>query len=125
MSAILIGLGAGMICYLAVLAKVKMGYDDSLDVVGVHCVGGVWGALATGLFACKAVNSAGADGLFFGNPAQLGIQALAVLVTLVYSFVVSWLLLKAIDATLGLRVAKEEEVMGLDLAEHQEAGYSM
>jgi Amt family ammonium transporter len=125
MSAILIGLGAGFLCYLAVLTKVKLGYDDSLDVVGVHGVGGLWGALATGLFACKAVNSAGADGLFFGNPAQLGIQALAVLVTLVYSFVVSWLLLKAIDATLGLRVAKEEEVMGLDLAEHQEAGYSM
>jgi len=125
MSAILIGLGAGMICYLAVLAKVKMGYDDSLDVVGVHCVGGVWGALATGLFACKAVNSAGADGLFFGNPGQLGIQAVAVLVTLVYSFVVSWVLLKVINATMGLRVAKEDEVAGLDLTEHQEAGYSL
>jgi Amt family ammonium transporter len=125
MSAILIGLGAGMICYLAVLAKVKMGYDDSLDVVGVHCVGGVWGALATGLFACKAVNSAGADGLFFGNPGQLGIQAVAVLVTLVYSFVVSWILLKVIDAVMGLRVTKEDEVAGLDLTEHQEAGYSL
>jgi Amt family ammonium transporter len=125
MSAILIGLGAGMICYLAVLAKVKMGYDDSLDVVGVHCVGGVWGALATGLFACKAVNSAGADGLFFGNPGQLGLQAVAVLVTLVYSFVVSWVLLKAINAVMGLRVTKEDEVAGLDLTEHQEAGYSL
>ena len=125
MSAILIGLGAGMICYLAVLAKVKMGYDDSLDVVGVHCVGGVWGALATGLFACKAVNSAGADGLFLGNTGQLGIQAVAVLVTLVYSFVVSWILLKVIDAVMGLRVTKEDEVAGLDLTEHQEAGYSL
>ncbi len=125
MSAILIGLGAGIGCYLAVLAKVKMGYDDSLDVVGVHCVGGVWGALATGLFATKAVNAAGGDGLFFGNPGQLGIQALAVLVTLIFSFVVSWVLLKLIDATMGLRVTSEDEVAGLDLTEHQEAGYSL
>jgi Amt family ammonium transporter len=125
MSAILIGIGAGIICYLAVLAKVKMGYDDSLDVVGVHCVGGVWGALATGLFATKAVNAAGGDGLFFGNPGQLAIQAVAVLVTLVFSFVVSWILLKILDATMGLRVATDEEVAGLDISEHQEAGYSL
>ncbi len=125
MSAILIGLGAGMLCYLAVLAKVKLGYDDSLDVVGVHGVGGLWGALATGLFASKAINAAGADGLFFGNPAQFGIQVVAVLVTMVYSFAVSWILLKAIDATMGLRIAREDEVVGLDLAEHQEAGYSL
>jgi len=125
MSAILIGLGAGIVCYLAVLAKVKLGYDDSLDVVGVHCVGGIWGALATGLFATKAVNAAGGDGLFFGNPGQLGIQALAVLVTLVFSFVVSWILLKILDATMGLRVTTEDEVAGLDLSEHQEAGYSL
>ncbi|MBM4285994.1 MAG: ammonium transporter [Deltaproteobacteria bacterium] len=125
MSAILIGVGAGFLCYLAVLAKVKMGYDDSLDVVGVHGVGGLWGALATGLFASKAVNDAGADGLFFGNPALLGIQVVAVLVTVVYSFVVSWILLKVLDATMGLRVNSEDEVAGLDLTEHQEAGYSM
>ncbi|MDP3183501.1 MAG: ammonium transporter [Desulfobaccales bacterium] len=125
MSAILIGLGAGIVCYLAVLAKVKLGYDDSLDVVGVHCIGGIWGALATGLFATKAVNAAGGDGLFFGNPGQLGIQALAVLATLIFSFVVSWVLLKLIDATMGLRVTTEDEVAGLDLAEHQEAGYSL
>jgi Amt family ammonium transporter len=125
MSAILIGIGAGFLCYMAVLAKVKLGYDDSLDVVGVHGVGGVWGALATGLFACKAVNSAGADGLFFGNPAQLGIQVVAVLVTLVYSFVLTWILLKIIDATMGLRVTQDEEVAGLDLIEHQESGYSL
>ena len=83
MSAILIGLAAGIICYLAVLVKPKLGYDDSLDVVGVHCVGGIVGALLTGLFASKLVNAAGADGLFFGNPGQMGIQALAVGVTLV------------------------------------------
>jgi Amt family ammonium transporter len=125
MSAILIGLGAGFLCYLAVLAKPKLGYDDSLDVVGVHGVGGIWGALATGLFASKAVNAAGADGLFFGNPGQLGIQFVAVMTTIIYSFVVSWILLKIVDAILGLRVDKSDEVAGLDLTEHQEAGYSL
>jgi len=125
MSAILIGLGAGFLCYLAVLAKPKLGYDDSLDVVGVHGVGGIWGALATGLFASKAVNAAGADGLFFGNPSLLGVQFIAVLTTMVYSFVLSWILLKVVDAILGLRVAKEDEIAGLDLTEHQEAGYSL
>jgi ammonium transporter, Amt family len=125
MSAILIGLGAGFLCYLAVLAKPKLGYDDSLDVVGVHGVGGIWGALATGLFACKAINEAGADGLFFGNPGQFGIQIVAVLVTIVYSFVLSWIILKVVDAVMGLRVAKEDEIAGLDLTEHQEAGYSL
>ena len=106
MSAIIIGLGAGVICYLAVLAKPKLGYDDSLDVVGVHCVGGIWGALATGLFASKLVNPAGGDGLFFGNPGQLVIQFLAVGVTLVFSFVVSYILFKILDATMGLRVQR-------------------
>ena len=125
MSAIIIGLGAGIICYLAVLAKVKLGYDDSLDVVGVHCVGGICGALATGLFASKAINSAGADGLFFGNPQQFAIQALAVGVTIVFSFTVSWIILKILDATMGLRVTPEDEVAGLDISEHQEAGYSI
>jgi len=125
MSAILIGLGAGVLCYLAVLAKVKLGYDDSLDVVGVHGVGGLWGALATGLFASLAVNEAGANGLFFGNPAQLGIQALAVGVTMVYSFVLSFVLLKIVDAVMGLRVTQDDEVAGLDITEHQEAGYSL
>ncbi|MGQ9687368.1 MAG: ammonium transporter [Desulfobaccales bacterium] len=125
MSAILIGLGAGVFCYLAVLAKPKLGYDDSLDVVGVHGIGGLWGALATGLFASKAVNDAGADGLFFGNPAQLGIQALAVVATVIYSFVLSLILLKLVDVIMGLRVAKENEVAGLDLSEHQETGYNL
>jgi Amt family ammonium transporter len=125
MSAIIIGIAAGIICYLAVLAKVKLGYDDSLDVVGVHCVGGVVGALLTGLFATKLINSAGGDGLFFGNPGQLGIQAIAVGVTLIYSFVVSYILFKVLDATMGLRVTAEEEVAGLDISEHQETGYSL
>jgi Amt family ammonium transporter len=125
MSAILIGILAGVICYLAVLAKPKLGYDDSLDVVGVHCIGGIVGALATGLFACKLVNASGADGLFFGNPGQLLTQFMAVLVTLVYSFVISYLIFKILDATMGLRVSPEEEVAGLDIGEHQETGYSL
>ncbi|MCJ7818992.1 MAG: ammonium transporter [Syntrophales bacterium] len=125
MSAILIGIGAGIICYLAVLVKPKLGYDDSLDVVGVHCIGGIWGALATGLFASKLVNSAGADGLFYGNPGQFLIQVVAVVVTLVFSFVVSYILFKILDATMGLRVTAEDEVAGLDITEHQETGYSL
>jgi len=125
MSAILIGIGAGIICYLAVLLKPRLGYDDSLDVVGVHFVGGVWGALATGLFASKLVNSAGADGLFYGNPGQFLIQVIAVVVTMVFSFVVSYILFKILDATMGLRVTPEDEVAGLDITEHQETGYSL
>jgi Amt family ammonium transporter len=125
MAAILIGIGSGIICYLAVLIKPRLGYDDSLDVVGVHCVGGVWGALATGLFASKLVNSAGADGLFYGNPGQFFIQVIAVVATLVFSFVVSYILFKILDATMGLRVTAEDEVAGLDITEHQETGYSL
>jgi Amt family ammonium transporter len=125
MAAILIGIGAGIICYLAVLIKPRLGYDDSLDVVGVHCVGGIWGALATGLFASKLVNSAGADGLFYGNPGQFLIQVIAVVVTMVFSFVVSYILFKILDATMGLRVTAEDEVAGLDITEHQETGYSL
>ena len=125
MSAIIIGILAGVICYLAVLAKPKLGYDDSLDVVGVHCVGGMVGALATGLFASKLINPAGGDGLFFGNPGQLGVQFIAVAATLVYSFVVSFILFKVLDLTMGLRVSVDEEVAGLDLSEHQETGYAL
>jgi ammonium transporter, Amt family len=125
MSAIIIGLIAGVVCYMAVLAKPRLGYDDSLDVVGVHCVGGIVGALCTGLFASKLVNPAGGDGLFFGNPGQFVTQLLAVGVTLVYSFVISYILFKILDATMGLRVSPEDEVAGLDLTEHQETGYSL
>jgi Amt family ammonium transporter len=125
MSAIIIGLVAGIICYLAVLAKPRLGYDDSLDVVGVHCVGGIIGALCTGLFASKLVNPAGGDGLFFGNPGQFVIQLIAVGVTLAFSFVVSYILFKILDATMGLRVTTEDEVAGLDITEHQETAYNL
>jgi len=125
MGGLVIGLAAGVVCYCAVMMKGKLGYDDSLDVVGVHCVGGSLGALATGLFATTAVNAGGANGLLYGNPKLLAIQALAVAVSLVYSFVVSYILLKVLDKTMGLRVAKEDEVMGLDLSMHGEAGYNL
>ncbi|MGZ3570036.1 MAG: ammonium transporter [Thermodesulfobacteriota bacterium] len=123
-SAILIGLVAGVLCYSAINLKNKLGYDDSLDVVGVHGVGGTWGALATGLFASKVINSAGNDGLFFGNASLIGIQALSVVSAWIYSFVVTLIILKVLDWTMGLRVTDEHEVNGLDLSQHGEAGYS-
>ncbi len=124
MSSLLIGVGAGVICYLAVIWKSKLGYDDSLDAFGIHGIGGTWGALATGLFASKAINPGGADGLFFGNPGQLGIQAVAVLTSWVFAFVGTMVILKVIDVTMGLRVTREEEQMGLDLSQHEERAYS-
>jgi len=123
-SSIIIGGIAGVICFSACNFKARLGYDDSLDVVGVHCVGGTTGAILTGLFASKLVNPAGADGLFFGNPAQLGIQLVAVAVTLVYCFVVAFILLKVVDAIVGLRVDEEDEVAGLDLSQHGETAYT-
>ena len=124
MSAIIIGLVGGAVCYFAINLKSKLGYDDSLDVVGVHGVGGTWGALATGLFACKAINSAGNDGLFFGNFSLIGIQAISVVSAWIYSFVVTLIILKILDWTMGLRVTEEHEINGLDLSQHGEAGYS-
>jgi Amt family ammonium transporter len=124
MPALFIGLTAGFFCYLGVVGKNKFGYDDSLDVVGIHGVGGTWGVLAVGLFASKAINEAGANGLFFGNPALLGVQALAVVVAWVYAFVMTFVLLKLLDWTMGLRVSEEEEDTGLDLSQHSETGYS-
>ena len=123
MGALVIGLVGGALCYVAVNAKGRFGYDDSLDAVGVHGVGGIFGALATGLFATTAVNAAGANGAFFGNFALLKAQMISVLAASVYAFVISWLLLKALDATLGLRVTEEEEAEGLDLSQHGESGY--
>jgi Amt family ammonium transporter len=124
MTALFIGLTAGVFCYLGVVWKNKFGYDDSLDVVGIHGVGGTWGVLAVGLFATKAVNDAGNNGFFFGNPGLLGVQALAVAVAWVYSFLVTVILLKILDWTMGLRVSEEEEDSGLDLSQHNEMGYN-
>ena len=124
-SSVLIGIGAGVLCYLGVLAKGPFGYDDSFDVVGVHGVGGAWGAIATGLFASQAINPAGSNGLFFGNPGQVWPQLVAIVATMIFSFVASVVILLAVKAVMGLRVAEEEEVAGLDTACHGEAGYTL
>jgi len=125
LSALVIGAVGGALCFAACNVKTRFGYDDSLDVVGVHCVGGTTGALLTGLFASKLVNSAGADGLLFGNPAQFITQLIAVVTTLVYCFVVAFILLKVVDALMGLRVEEEEELAGLDLSQHGENAYTL
>ena len=122
--AIAIGLVAGALCYAGVLLKWRLRFDDSLDVVGVHGVGGITGALLTGIFATTAVNAAGANGLLYGNPGQLVTQLIAVVVTAGYSFGVSYVLLRIVDATVGLRVSAEEESVGLDLSQHSESGYA-
>jgi len=125
LSSIAIGAIGGAFCFAACNLKARFGYDDSLDVVGVHGVGGTTGALLTGLFASKAVNSAGADGLFFGNPTQFGLQFIATATTLVYCFVGAFVLLKIVDAVVGLRVEDEEEYAGLDLSQHGENAYTL
>jgi Amt family ammonium transporter len=123
-SAIIIGGMAGMICYGGVLGKAKLGYDDSLDVVGIHGLGGTWGALATGLFASTAINPGAADGLFFGNPGQLWAQFVSIVATMAFAFIMTIIILKAVDAIFGLRVSEDEEEKGLDTSLHNEAGYS-
>jgi Amt family ammonium transporter len=120
-----IGLGVSAICYFFVaVVKSRAGYDDALDAFGVHGVGGIWGALATGLWATKTINAAGADGLFYGHAMQLWIQAKACLVTAVYSAVMTYVLLKLVDRLMGLRVSEQDERIGLDLTQHREAGYT-
>ena len=125
MPALVIGLVVGVICYAAVNLKTKFGYDDSLDVVGVHGVGGTWGAIATGLFASKTLNSAGNNGLLFGNPSLLWDQLIGVDAAWIYSFFVTFAILKILDWTLGLRVSEKEEYDGLDLSQHGESGYTL
>lgn len=124
-SAMIIGIGAGAICYGGVLLKSKLRYDDSLDVVGIHGLGGIWGALSTGLFASTAINPNGANGLFFGNPGQLWIQFVSVIATMAFAFVMTVIILKIIDLVVGLRITKEEEERGMDISLHDEAGYSI
>jgi Amt family ammonium transporter len=124
LSSIIIGAGAGVLCYIAVMVKSRLGYDDSLDAFGVHGIGGTWGALATGLFASKLINSGGADGLFFGNPGQVWIQFVAVLASWALAFFGTLVILKIIDWTMGLRVSDEDEQVGLDLSQHEERAYS-
>jgi ammonium transporter, Amt family len=125
MSSLIIGLAAGAICYLSLNVKGKLGYDDSLDAFGVHGIGGIIGTLATGLFAQTLINPAGGNGLFFGSHQLLIHEITAILVTVVYSFGVTVILLKVIDMFIGLRVNEESEVSGLDISQHGESGYSL
>jgi Amt family ammonium transporter len=125
MSSVAIGLVAGVVCYLAIAIKKLLRLDDALDVIAVHLVGGIVGSLLLGLFADISVNSLGADGLFNGGGTDLlADQLVAVLATLVFSFVVSIVLAKAIDLTLGLRVDEGDELAGLDITQHAETAYS-
>ncbi len=117
--ALVIGVGAGVICYLAVLLKAKLKYDDSLDAFGIHGVGGTFGALATGVVA-----TVGVTGLIAGNSAQFVSQAIGVVAAGAYAFVVTCILAFIIDKTIGLRVDKDDEIMGLDQTQHSESGYN-
>jgi Amt family ammonium transporter len=124
--ALAIGILVSLVCYFMVaFVKSKLGYDDSLDAFGVHGIGGIVGALATGLFATTAVNASGANGLFYGNPKQLMIQVIAVGCTLIYTLVGSYILFKVVDMVFGLRVKDKDEVIGLDLSQHHESAYTL
>jgi ammonium transporter, Amt family len=124
-AAIIIGAGAGVVCYLAVQLKSRLRVDDALDVWAVHGVGGWWGAIATGIFATVAVNPGGANGLLFGNPAQLGIQLIGLLAATLYAGGATWLILKLVDRLVGLRVPEHEEIRGLDATQHGEPAYGI
>ena len=119
--ALAIGVAAGLVCYLALQIKFRFGFDDSLDVVAVHLIGGIVGALLLGLFAEASIG--GVDGLFFGNAELLWRQAASIAIALAFSFAVSYALAFAIDRTMGLRVGEDEELRGLDIALHEEQGY--
>ncbi len=125
MSALVIGMLAGGLCYVSLNVKGRFGYDDSLDAFGVHGVGGILGTFGAGLFAQKMINASGADGLFFGNPRLLLIQMAAILSVVIYSFVVTFILLKLVGMIAGLRVSEEDEVLGLDISQHEESGYTL
>ena len=123
-SAIMIGIIAGAVCFYVVSLKSKIGFDDSLDVLGIHGVGGAVGSILLGVFASKAVNPDGVDGVLSGSFTQLGNQLMGVAVVGLYAFIVSWLLLKVIDTTMGLRLSEENEEQGLDYTEHSETAYN-
>jgi Amt family ammonium transporter len=125
-NALFIGVLVAVLCYIA-CAKVKaiFKYDDSLDVFGVHGVGGIWGTLATGLFCEKVINNDGANGLFFGNAHQFLIQCLLVIVAVIFAVVMTVIIFKVVDAIIGVRAEKKDEVIGLDLTQHSESGYTL
>jgi len=126
LSSIAIGMLAGVFCYLAVaVLKPKLGYDDSLDVFGVHGVGGMWGTMATGIFASLAVHEGGANGLLFGNVKLFMIQGLYMAVCIAYAILMTWIIFKFVDALFCMRVEKQDELVGLDLSQHHEAAYTV
>jgi Amt family ammonium transporter len=118
-----IGIGAAVVCYYCMLFRMRRGIDESLDVWAVHGMGGTWGALATGIFASISVNSAGADGLLFGNLMQPVKQLVGIAAVWIFAFVATWVLGKIVDLTVGLRVGRTEEAVGLDIAQHGERAY--
>ena len=123
-AAILLGLAAGAICCCAIGLKHKLGFDDSLDVVGVHLVGGAFGAISLGFLAAYPLISGQRKGLFYGGGIhQLGVQVLGPVAVGLYSFAVAWILAKIIDKTMGFRIPEEDEVAGIDLTEHAETAY--
>jgi Amt family ammonium transporter len=125
LSAIVIGVGAGGLCYMVVnYVKVILGYDDSLDVFGMHGVGGTWGMIATGLFASTDINASGSDGLFYGYPYQFFVQVVAALTGWAVAGGVTWLLYHLLTWLLAPRVDEEAESMGLDIDQHGEKGYT-
>jgi Amt family ammonium transporter len=122
----IIGAIASILCFFTVgIIKPKLGYDDSLDAFGVHGIGGILGTLLAGVFATTAVNAAGANGLMHGNPKQLLVQLIGVAATVVYTIAVTFVIYKVVDMSIGMRVSEKEEVMGLDLTQHREAGYTV
>lgn len=126
MNAMLIGMMAAVICYLAVaVIKAKFGYDDALDAFGVHGVGGTFGTIATGIFAQKAVNAAGNDGLLFGNVHQFLVQGFLVIVTIIFAVSMTFIIFKIVDALIGMRVEEKNEIVGLDLTQQSEAAYTV
>lgn len=126
LSSIIIGILAGVFCYMAVaILKPRLGYDDSLDVFGVHGVGGMWGTIATGLFASTAINSGGADGMLFGNVKLFLVQCLYMGSCIIYAVVMTWILFKFVDAVFCMRVTRQDELVGLDLTQHHESAYTV
>ena len=126
MNAMWIGITVAFICYIAVaVIKSKLGYDDSLDAFGVHGVGGTIGTIATGLFAEKAVNAAGADGLLFGNLHQFGVQFLMLVVTIAFAAIMTFIIYRIVDAAIGMRVEEKNVIIGLDLTQQSESAYTV
>jgi Amt family ammonium transporter len=122
--ALAIGVSSALVCYAMVAAiKPRFNFDDTLDAFGVHGVGGLWGTLMVGVFAVPAVH--GAQGLITGHSHQLGVQAFAAVATIAYTVAATYIILKGIDLTIGVRVSEHEEVLGLDLSEHNERAYTL